>query len=134
MVFPQVNSMIALNSLGFWILLLTAKHVMADFILQNRWMALGKEAPRGWALPLLVHCSIHGALAIGLILVFEPRFWFLGLADFVIHLAADRTKGFLTATFRLTPADAWFWWLLGIDQAIHHLTNFALAVILAFNG
>jgi hypothetical protein len=25
-------------------------------------------------------------------------------------------------------------WLLGVDQAIHHLTDLALAVILAFNA
>jgi len=134
MIIPGVNSAIALGSLSFWLLLFTAKHVLGDFFLQNSWMATGKEARGGWALPLLVHCAIHGALAIGIILVFAPRFWFLGLADFAIHLAVDRGKGFLTAAFALTPAQKWFWWLLGVDQALHHLTNFALAVLLAVNG
>jgi hypothetical protein len=134
MVFPSVNSTIALDALGFWVLLWTAKHVMADFVLQTKWMALGKEARRGWALPLLVHCAIHGALALGLILILQPRLWFLALADFAVHLAVDRCKGFVVATFALTPARSLFWWLLGVDQAIHHLTNFALAVVLAVNG
>jgi hypothetical protein len=134
MIFPGVNSAIALSSLGFWVLLLTAKHVLGDFILQNKWMAMGKEARNGWALPLLVHCSIHAGLALGLILVFQPRLWFLALVDFVIHLAVDRCKGALVLAFGLKPVDTWFWWLLGVDQSIHQLTNFALAVLLAFNG
>ena len=34
----------------------------------------------------------------------------------------------------LTPGDARFWWLLGIDQAFHHATDFALAVVLTVNA
>jgi hypothetical protein len=60
-----------------------------------------------------------------------PAFWFLGLVDFAIHLATDRAKGYCVASFRLTGEDSWFWWLLGIDQAIHHLTDFGLALVLA---
>ena len=67
-------------------------------------------------------------------LAFAPRYWFLGLFDFVIHLSADRAKGFCVARFRLSGKDAWFWWLLGIDQAVHHLTDFGLAVLLAAWG
>ena len=45
-----------LTPLIFWLLAaLTLKHFLADFVLQNRWMASGKEAPSGWALPLACH-------------------------------------------------------------------------------
>jgi len=122
---------IPLGPLLFWIAVLTVKHVLGDFFFQTRWMALGKDAPTGWAKPLVIHCSIHGAMTTLAMLLFAPAYWFLGLADFAIHISADRAKGFCVASFRLTSRDSWFWWLLGIDQAIHHLTDFGFALLLA---
>ena len=56
---------------------LTVKHVVADFVLQNSWMAIGKDQKTGWALPLLAHCRVHLAVAMALILMIAPRFWFV---------------------------------------------------------
>lgn len=133
MIFPDLTSSVAVGALTFWMVLFAIKHVIADFLLQTTWMAMGKDAKTGWALPLLVHCAIHGALATAILLVFAPKLWFLGIADFVVHLIIDRAKGFCVATFNVTMEHPWFWWLIGIDQALHHLTGFALAVILAAN-
>jgi Protein of unknown function (DUF3307) len=133
MTLPDMSSQVAVGALTFWMIILAIKHVMADFVLQTSWMATGKDAKKGWALPLLVHCAIHGVLAIAILLVLAPRLWFLGLVDFVLHLIIDRAKGFCVATFNVTQESHWFWWLIGIDQALHHLTNFALAVLLAAN-
>jgi hypothetical protein len=130
MTFPADLS-IPLGALILWMLALTAKHVLCDFFLQTPWMALGKDAATGWAKPLLVHCAIHGVVATLILLALAPPWWFLGLVDFAIHLSADRAKGFCVARFNLTSHDSWFWWLLGIDQAIHHLTDFGFAVLLA---
>jgi hypothetical protein len=130
----SANSTVPLGPLLFWMAVLTVKHVLCDFFLQTPWMALGKDAPTGWAKPLLVHCSIHGAMATAILLLLAPRFWFLGLVDFAIHLCADRAKGYCVARFSLTSRDSWFWWLLGIDQAIHHLTDFGLALFLAMRA
>jgi hypothetical protein len=118
----------------FWVTILTFKHLLGDFFLQTKWIADGKERKTGWATPLLVHCAIHGALTTAIVLVFQPRFWFLGLVDFAIHFVADRAKGYCVAMFGFTPAQAWFWWLLGIDQTYHRLTDFGLALILASAG
>ena len=115
-------------------LLLTAKHVVADFFLQNSWMAHGKDQKTGWALPLLVHCLIHLAVAMVLILMIAPRFWFVALIDFAIHITVDRAKGFCVSNFGLTTEHQWFWWLIGIDQALHHLTGFFLSIYLAANA
>ncbi len=115
-------------------LVLTVKHVIADFFLQNSWMALGKDQKTGWALPLLAHCCVHLAATTLLVLIIAPRFWFVGLIDFAIHIVIDRVKGFCVATFDVTPEHPWFWWLIGTDQALHHLTGFGLAVLLAANG
>jgi hypothetical protein len=51
----------------------------------------------------------------------------------VLHFIIDRAKGFCVSTFNVTMDHQWFWWLIGIDQALHHLTGFGLAVVLAAN-
>ena len=114
-------------------LLLTVKHVIADFVLQNGWMAYGKDQRKGWALPLLVHCLIHLAVALALILLVAPRFWFLAFIDFAIHLVIDRVKGFASSHLGLTTEHPWFWTVLGVDQALHHLTDFGLSIFMAAN-
>lgn len=131
MTLPGLSSQVAVGALVFWMLVFAVKHVIADFLLQTTWMATGKDAKSGWALPLLVHCAIHGALATGILLILAPRFWYLGVVDFVVHLIIDRAKGFCVSTFNVTMDHQWFWWLIGIDQALHHLTGFGLAVLLA---
>jgi nucleoid DNA-binding protein len=68
-------------------LLLTFKHIIADFVLQTAWMAHGKDQKHGWALPLLVHCLVHLAVALPLILIVAPKFWFVALIDFAIRTA-----------------------------------------------
>jgi hypothetical protein len=114
-------------------LLLTFKHVIADFVLQNSWMALGKDQKSGWALPLLAHCLVHLAVALALILIIAPRFWFLALVDFAIHIVIDRAKGLVSSTFDVTVEHSWFWTLIGVDQALHHLTGFGLSIFMAAN-
>jgi len=133
MILPDMSSQIAVGALTFWMVLFAIKHVMGDFVLQTTWMATGKDAKTGWALPLLVHCAIHGALAIGILLLLAPRFWWLGVVDFLVHLVIDRVKGFCAATFNINTEHPWFWTVIGIDQTLHHLTGFGLAVMLAVN-
>ena len=131
MSFPSMSSSVPVGLLIGWMLLLTVKHVIADFLLQNAWMAQGKDQKKGWALPLLVHCLIHLAVALGMILVVAPRFWFVAFIDFAIHITVDRAKGLVSSRFRMTPELPWFWTLIGVDQALHHLTGFALSIFMA---
>lgn len=133
MTLPQWSGSIAIAPLVAWMLLLTAKHVVADFFLQTTWMAKGKDARTGWLLPLSAHCAVHGVIAIVLFAAFAPRLWFLGLIDFAVHFCIDRTKGFCVSHFGIGPDHQWFWWLIGIDQAMHHLTDFAWSLLLANN-
>lgn len=133
MIFPEFSTSVPVGALTFWMVVLAVKHVVADFVLQNSWMAMGKDARTGWAFPLLVHCAIHGVLTTGLLLVFAPKFWFLGLIDFAIHIVIDRTKGLCVSRFNITMEHQWFWWLIGIDQTLHHLTGFGLSLVLAAN-
>jgi hypothetical protein len=114
-----MSSSVAVGALVVWMLVLTVKHVIADFVLQNSWMAIGKDQRTGWALPLLAHCLVHLAVAMALILIVAPRFWFVALIDFAIHITVDRAKGFCAATFGITQEKQhpWFWTLIGRSGA-----------------
>ena len=59
--------------------------------------------------------------------------WFAALIDFVIHITIDRAKGLTSSTFGMTPEHPWFWTLIGVDQALHHLTGFGLSIFMAAN-
>ena len=107
-----MSSSVPVGALVGWMLVLTFKHIIADFVLQNAWMAYGKDQKKGWALPLLVHCLI----------------------DFLIHIVVDRAKGLCSSTFGMTPEHPWFWTLIGVDQALHHLTGFGLSIFMAANA
>ena len=136
MLLPSMSSSIAVGPLAGWMAVLTVKHVIADFVLQNSWMAIGKDQKTGWALPLLAHCLVHLALALVLILIIAPRFWLIAFIDFAIHVVVDRAKGFVSSTFNVTQErqHPWFWTLIGVDQALHHLTGFGLSIVMAFNA
>ena len=131
-----MSSSVAVGALVGWMLVLTFKHIVADFFLQNTWMALGKDRKTGWALPLLAHCLVHLAVSMTLILIIAPRFWFVAVIDFLIHITVDRAKGFVAANFDMTleHRHPWFWTLIGVDQALHHLTGFGLSIFMAANG
>jgi Protein of unknown function (DUF3307) len=128
-----MSSSVPVGALVGWMLVLTFKHVIADFVLQNSWMALGKDQKTGWALPLLAHCLVHLAVSLALILIIAPRFWFVAFIDFAIHLVVDRAKGLCANAFNMTLEHPWFWTLIGVDQALHHLTGFGLSIFMAAN-
>jgi|SRR6185437_5095940 hypothetical protein len=128
-----MSSSVPVGALVGWMLVLTFKHVIADFVLQNSWMALGKDQKIGWAAPLLAHCLVHLAVALALILIIAPRFWFLAVVDFLIHIVVDRAKGLVASKFDVTVEHPWFWTLIGVDQALHHLTGFGLSIFMAAN-
>src|ERR1700755_744905 len=129
-----MSSLVPVSLLIGWMALLTFKHIIADFVLQNAWMAHGKDQKTGWALPLLVHCLIPFVVALVLILMCAPKFWFLAFIDFVIHITVDRAKGLTSSTFGMTPEHPWFWTLIGVDQALHHLTGFGLSIFMPGNA
>lgn len=111
-----------------------AKHFLADFLFQTSWMATGKDRQEDWLLPLAAHAGVHGAMTAALFLAVSPPLAWLGLADFAVHGTIDRAKSIVTQRTQLTPQQTPFWWLFGADQALHHLTHIALAVLLAAAG
>jgi hypothetical protein len=128
-----MSSSVPVGALVGWMLLLTVKHIVADFMLQNSWMAIGKDQKTGWAMPLLAHCLVHLAVSLFLIMVVAPRFWFVAFIDFAIHIVVDRVKGIFSSSFGVKQEHPWFWTLIGVDQALHHLTGFGLSIFMAQN-
>lgn len=118
-------------TLAVVLILLTAKHLVADFLLQSEWMAHGKEQREGWARPLLVHAGCHGVLTSVIAVTLAPPLWWLGVGDFAVHTVIDRGKGLVVAANGWCPTDRWFWWSIGIDQTLHHITGVVMAIVIA---
>lgn len=118
------------------------KHFLADYPLQGRYM-LGKfRSDWSFVPPLLAHVAVHavGTLAIALVAGTTVRLAIgLALFDAGVHFVMDRAKASrrwlgrwkpLTAdTYPTADRAAWrsntlFWWALGFDQMVHHLTHY----------
>ncbi|UJW74974.1 DUF3307 domain-containing protein [Rhizobium sp. SL42] len=111
--------------------LFLVKQWVADFLLQTAWMAKGKERSSGWVLPLAIHVCIHGLATLLITLAIAPGLAWLALVDIVIHGLIDRGKARIQLHMTMTPDRSCFWWLLGIDQTLHHLTHLVFALLLA---
>jgi hypothetical protein len=107
------------------------KHLVADFLLQTSWMASGKERQEGWFAPLLAHVAVHTVATALIFAALAPAFLWMAAVDFVVHFAVDRAKGLLNRFFGADPTTASFWWLLGADQTLHHLTHLGFALLIA---
>jgi Protein of unknown function (DUF3307) len=116
--------------LGALYVMFVIKHFLADFLFQTGWMAIGKAQERGWVVPLATHAGIHAALTLLLMLALLPSLWWLALVDFAVHSVVDRGKAMATRHFGLTEKDNAWWWLMGLDQALHELTHFAFVIAL----
>jgi hypothetical protein len=140
-----------ITSIFILLLVFQAKHFLADFPLQGwpwtPWM-LGKFRDEGWELPLAGHAGVHAAFTFLIVLAWQPAMWslcvLLPVVDFVVHLTMDRIKADSQLLGRwkslcrhdvavgqpVTEAqwrtNAFFWWSLGLDQAIHHLTHYGI--------
>ena len=108
-----------------------AKQFVADFLLQNQWMAFGKERRQGWIAPLLTHAGVHAASTAIIFALLAPSLAWLAVVDFFVHLSIDRAKGVIGRRFGLTTKSTYFWWLLGFDQFLHHATHAVFVVMLA---
>lgn len=110
------------------LLLLQAKHVIADFFLQNAYIIRNRRLyghPGG-----LLHVAIHlsGSLA-ALLLVGTAPLTLAGvlIVEAVVHYHLDWTKDNFVARRGLTPRDAMYWYATGIDQFLHQMTYLGMA-------
>lgn len=120
----------AVTTLFALLLAFQAKHFLADYPLQGRYM-LGKFTP-GWGFvgPLTAHAAVHASFT-GMIAAFAGASLTLTLSlaggDFAAHFIVDRIKAGprWLGRFKDMKAPA-FWWCLGADQMAHHLTHYAI--------
>lgn len=99
------------------------KHFLADFPLQGSYM-LGKfKDGTDWILPLLAHVAVHGLFTLGLCLLVNPGLWWLCFVDAGIHFATDRIKASGNLLGRWSYKDKMYWWVLGLDQLVHGITD-----------
>ena len=88
-----------------------------------------------WLLPLTAHAAVHGGLTLGIVLLFAPRLAWLALFDFGIHFTMDRIKASPNLLGRFKDMyDKKFWWCLGADQMVHHLTHYTIIYVLLNHG
>ena len=99
-------------------------------------MAIGKEQKAGWALPLLAHCLVRLVTALLLIVVISPAILVqspLSTSSFTSRSTAPRGSVPRRSASRWNSGIPWFWTLIGVDQALHHLTGFGLSIFMASN-
>lgn len=136
------------------------KHFIADFPLQGKFMLGKFKPGWDFLLPLLAHCSVHALATLGIVWFINPALWWLSLVDFSAHFVMDRVKAgpkylgrfkALTGTEVKKSLDAYehsddpavrkthrdklkgnvlFWWSLGLDQKVHHLTHYFIIYML----
>ncbi len=116
------------------LILFQIKHFLADFPLQVNYMIFYKTKP-GWEffVPLFLHSLVHSLFTLVITLIFAPSVWWLFLVDLGIHFAMDRIKSSPTLLGRFNDITKGpFWWCLGFDQMVHHLTDlFTIWIILS---
>lgn len=161
------ETLLGLLVLGGSLVYFQLKHFIADYLLQGEFM-LRKFSP-GWEffLPLLSHVGVHGAgtYLYLMILGVGPQYYWLVLADMLIHFTMDRLKAgpkymgrwkpltmveyttfkqhmvedeevkgkrYLHAREKLSN-NKFFWWSLGLDQMVHHLTHYGIIFYVLVN-
>ncbi len=112
------------------LLALQAKHLLADFYLQTGYMLSGRDryAHTGRAL----HCAVHIAFTLPILLLFgapPAAALAIALAEFALHFHIDWGKSQVLSRRALTPTDATYWHVTGIDQALHHATYIGIAAL-----
>jgi hypothetical protein len=134
------------------------KHLLADYPLQTKYM-LGKFKEVDWELPLVAHAAVHGAFTfvIATVVAGWQMGLVLGVLDYCIHFVMDRIKaspnlmgrwkpltaeqyldhesqirdGYLVARAKAKiRGNTYFWWALGFDQMVHHLTHYLIIYVL----
>ncbi len=115
------------------LVVLELKHFICDYPLQTAYELRNKG--KYGHLGGILHAATHAAgTAVSFLIV--PPTLLLGAAllaaDFLVHYHIDWSKEQILRRLRLTAADAGFWWGIGADQLLHHLTYLAIAGTLVY--
>jgi len=114
------------------LVLFQIKHFVADYPLQTPEMIRGKGIlfnPQG-----ILHSLHHSGLTLvtlGIFALVHPiaiiPAVLISVSEFFVHYVIDYSK--MQYGKSLTTNDSRFWWAIGFDQMLHHLTYLAFAWI-----
>ena len=110
------------------LILFQIKHFVCDYPLQTPYM-LGKFKESDWKLPLLAHTGTHASATFVIVMLFTASVTIAVLAaifDLLVHSVMDRVKASPKMLGRYDIKDKRFWWSLGFDQLIHHVTHYLI--------
>lgn len=112
-----------MNELFKLLIMFQVKQFLADFLLQTEYM-LGKAKRKNWVRPLLFHALVHATGTLIIVGALKESLWWLSVVDLVVHFIVDRIKASPKRLNRFRPDQKEFWWCLGGDQMLHHLTHY----------
>jgi len=139
-----------MNTIFILLVLFQLKHFFADFLLLNEYMLRKFKDGREFILPLMAHCGVHAVFTFGIALMFTSAIGFsivLSFFDFAVHFTMDRLKAgkrylgrfkpltgqeYTNATSLQKKHNKFFWWSIGFDQMVHHLTYYAIIALIIF--
>ena len=109
------------------LLLLQAKHLAADYLLQSGFMVRNKKTygHLGGLLHAGVHVVLTGCLLLVLGVGAGPIAAIMAI-EFMAHYHIDWMKETLSNRWRIGPDMVRFWHIHGIDQALHQATYVAI--------
>ena len=113
------------------LIVLQVKHFLFDYPFQTLYMLRNKGTyfhPGG-----ILHAGLHALGTIAAFFVVTPTL-LLGAAivigEFLVHYHVDWSKEQIIKRRGYTAVQREFWWAIGADQLIHHLTYIGIAAIL----
>jgi hypothetical protein len=121
----------AVVSLLTVLLVLEVKHFIFDYPLQTAFQ-LNNKATYGH-LGGVLHAGLHVLGTSAVFLVVRPSLEVgvgILVGEFLVHYHLDWAKGQIGRKLRLTPSDGLYWWAIGADQLLHHLTYLVIAAVL----
>lgn len=113
------------------LIVLEIKHFICDFPLQTRYQYLNKGTylhPGG-----ILHSAVHALFTMLAFLIVSPSLA-LGVAivagEFLLHYHIDWVKEQFIRRNGWATTRREFWWAIGADQLLHHLTYLGIAALL----
>jgi hypothetical protein len=110
---------------------LEIKHFICDYPLQSRYQLVNKGTylhPGG-----ILHSAIHALFTMPVLLIAPPKLA-LGVAiilgEFLVHYHIDWLKERVLRKSGWVATQREFWWAIGADQLLHHLTYLAIGALL----
>jgi hypothetical protein len=114
---------------------LQIKHFIFDYPLQTAYQLKNKGTY--WHPGGILHSALHALGTATTFFIITPSL-LLGLGicigEFLLHYHIDWGKDQILRRIKSTSADRMFWWAIGFDQLLHHLTYVAIGAILVWYG